>query len=59
MLFRMNRIGIVTDIEKDFLQVGLLVKDRDATIFFWLNDASVLSTDNNIQVYRFCRVQFM
>ncbi|XP_056016952.1 uncharacterized protein LOC125656535 [Ostrea edulis] len=56
--FRMNRIGIVADIEKAFLQVGLQVKDRDATRFFWLKDVNTRSIENNTQVYRFCRVPF-
>ena len=58
MRFRINRIGIVADIEKAFLQVGLQVQDRNATRFFWLKDVNIPSTDNNIQVYRFCRVPF-
>ena len=48
MRFRMNRIGIVADIEKAFLQVGLQAKDRDATRFFWLKDVNTQDIDNNI-----------
>lgn len=58
MRFRMNRIGIVANIEKAFLQVGLQVEDRNAIRFFWLKDTSLLSTDTNIEVNRFCRVRF-
>lgn len=54
MRLRMNSTGIVADIEKAFLQVGLQVKDLDATRIYWLKDASLLSIDDNyIQVYRF------
>ena len=38
MRFRLHKIGILSDIEKAFLQVGLLEKDRDVTSFLWLKD---------------------
>lgn len=56
--FRLKKIAIVADIEKAFLQVGLQEKDRDATRFFWLKDVNNPTVDNNVQVYRFCRVPF-
>ena len=56
--FRLRKVGIVADIEKAFLQIGLQEKDRDATRFFWLKDINTPILENNIQVYRFCRVPF-
>eukprot|EP00105_Crassostrea_gigas_P032401 XP_011455393.1 PREDICTED: uncharacterized protein LOC105347859 [Crassostrea gigas] len=56
--FRLKKIAIVADFEKAFLQVGLQEKDRDATRFFWLKDVNNPTVDNNVQVYRFCRVPF-
>ena len=49
---------MVADIEKTFLQIGLNENQRDVTRFFWLKNANDLNPDNNIQVYRFCRVPF-
>lgn len=56
--FRLNRIAIVADIEKAFLQVGLSENSRDVTRFLWLRDKGILSLENNTQEYRFCRVPF-
>ena len=56
--FRMNKIGIVSDIEKAFLQIGLQEDDRDVTRFLWLKDPSCPVEKNNIQIYRFCRIPF-
>ena len=56
--FRLSPIGIVSDIEKAFLSVGLQVKDRDTTRFLWLKNAQNSDTMNNLQVYRFCRIPF-
>ena len=36
--FRLYKIGIVSDIEKAFRQVGLQKSERDVTRFVWLND---------------------
>ncbi|XP_052778713.1 uncharacterized protein LOC128216176 [Mya arenaria] len=59
MRFRLHKIGIVADIEKAFLQIGLQKSQRDVTRFLWLKDISSPSTDPyNIQEYRFCRVPF-
>ncbi|CAF1104794.1 unnamed protein product [Didymodactylos carnosus] len=56
--FRLNEIAMVADIEKAFLQVGLQDADRDVTRFLWLKDPTILTSDNNLQIYRFTRVPF-
>ena len=57
--FRLPPIGVISDIEKAFLNVGLQAKDRDVTRFLWLNNTgSNLINDENLQVYRFCRIPF-
>ena len=56
--FCLNRISIVSDIEKAFLQIGLSEDAKDVTRFFWLKDKERLSLENNVQVYSFNRVPF-
>ena len=56
--FCLNKVAVVADIEKAFLQIGLNENAKDVTRFFWLKDITRLTTENNIQVYRFCRVPF-
>ena len=56
--FRTKRIGIIADIEKEFLQVGLHQKDCDITTLLWLKDINRKLTDNNIQICRFARLSF-
>ena len=56
--FCLNKIAVVSDIEKAFQQIGLKDNAKDATRFFWLKDKKILGTDNNIQPYRFCRPPF-
>ena len=56
--FRTNRIGIVADIEKAFLQVGLHEADRDVTRFLSWKDIHKPTTNNNLEVYRFTRLPF-
>ena len=56
--FRLNKVAVVADIEKAFLQIGLNKNARDVTRFFWLKDITHLTVENNIEVYRFCRVPF-
>ena len=53
--FRENRVVLVGDIEKAFLNVGVDKKDRDCLRFLWLANPPDLS---KIVVYRFCRVVF-
>ena len=56
--FRLNKTAIVADIEKAFLQIGLLEDAKDMTRFFWLKNKGRLTVENNVQVYRFNRVPF-
>ena len=49
---------MVADIEKAFLQIGQQAQAKDVTRFFWLKDKDKLGVENNIQMYRFCRVPF-
>ena len=54
--FRENKIALVGDIEKAFLNVAVDEKDRDSLRFLWVED--VRDHNLNIAVYRFCRVVF-
>ena len=56
--FRLSPIAVVGDIEKAFLSIGLQATDRDVTRFLWLKDPTVTNVENNVQIYRFCRVPF-
>lgn len=57
--FRLNKIGIVADIEKAFLQIGLQRNQRDVTRFLWLKNWENPSLNSeNIQEFKFCRVPF-
>lgn len=57
--FRVHEIGLVADIEKAFLQIGLHKDQLDVTRFVWFKDWKNPSMDpENIQEFRFCRVQF-
>ena len=57
--FRLHKNALVANIEKTFLQIGLTNDAKDVTRFFWLKNMDNLNTENNIQVYRFCRVPFV
>ncbi|VDL75199.1 unnamed protein product [Nippostrongylus brasiliensis] len=56
--FRIGSIGIISDIEKAFLQVRLHEKDRDATRCLWLHDHRLPPTRENTKTLRFTRVTF-
>ncbi|XP_065197781.1 uncharacterized protein LOC135829305 [Sycon ciliatum] len=56
--FRLHPIGIVSDVEKAFLQLGLSMTDRNVTRFLWLRDPTKPVTTANLVIYRFCRVPF-
>ena len=49
--FRTKRIGIIADIEKEFLQAGLHQKDCDIATLLWLKDINRKLTDNNICLF--------
>ncbi|XP_042899647.1 uncharacterized protein [Parasteatoda tepidariorum] len=51
MRFRTERIGVVSDIRKAFLQIGLTETDRNYLRFLWLSDTG-------LKIYRHCRVVF-
>ena len=53
--FRENRVVLVGDKEKAFLNVEVDVLDRDCLHFLWMEKPPDLS---HITVYRFCRVVF-
>ncbi len=53
--FRENRIALVGDIEKAFLNVSVDKSDRDCLRFLWLEKPPDMS---RIVIYRFCRVVF-
>ena len=56
---RCKKIGIVSDVEKAFLQVGLQEQDRDVTRFLWIADINKLRNINdNVEIYRFTRLPF-
>ena len=56
--FRTKRIGIIADIEKAFLQVGLHEQYRDVTRFLWIKDTKTKEINNNLETYRFTRIPF-
>ena len=58
LLFRLYKVALVSDIEKAFLQVGLIEESMDVIRFLWLKNRNTLKLENNIQEYRFCRVPF-
>ena len=56
--FRTKRIGIIADIEKTFLQVGLREQDRDIARFHWIKDTKTKEINNNSETYRFTITPF-
>ena len=56
--FRLEKVALLADLEKAFLQVGLQPSERDVTRSLWLKDPSKLELSGNIQIYRFARVPF-
>lgn len=56
--FRAGKIGIVGDVEKAFLQVGLQEEARDVTRFLWIKDITKEPTEENLLHLRFSRVPF-
>ena len=54
--FRVNRVALVADIEKAFLNVSVDKADRDCLRFLWPDDPNDNKSD--VSIYRFCRVVF-
>ena len=54
--FRENRIALIGDIEKAFLNIEICPTDRDCLRFLWFEDC--MKEDSEIIVYRFNRVVF-
>ena len=48
--FRTHKIGLASDIEKAFLQVGLQEMEFDITQFLWLKDLNIPQAESNIQI---------
>ena len=54
--FRQNPVGLVADIEKAFLMIGINKEDRNMLRFLWLKDAK--DPHSEILKLRFCRLVF-
>ena len=54
--FRVNKVALVADIEKAFLNVAVDRGDRDCLRFLWPDDPS--DSKSELSVYRFCREVF-
>ena len=54
--FRANRVGLVADIEKDFLMVEVSNKDRDMLRFLWFKNIEYHGPE--LVELRFCRLVF-
>ena len=54
--FRGNKIGLVSDIKKAFLNVGVQARDRDVLRFLWVDDINSVTPE--IIIRRFTRVIF-
>ena len=54
--FRLNRVGLVADIEKAFLMVGIDEVDRDMLRFLWFKDIN--EPNPKVVEFRFCRLVF-
>jgi hypothetical protein len=55
---RTNPFLVTADIEKAFLQIEIVPTDRDVLRFYWLRDTTNLTTEENVQIYRFARMPF-
>jgi len=48
----------LADVERAFLQIGIQEAERDVTRFLWLKHLDKPVDNDNVRVYRFCRVPF-
>ena len=58
LLFRTNKVALLADIEKAFLQIGLQDVDRDVTRFLWIRDLTNSVSSDNLIMFRFTKVLF-
>ncbi|CAL1285198.1 unnamed protein product [Larinioides sclopetarius] len=58
IFFRLNKIAVLSDIEKAFLQISLSEKDRDALRFIFTSENLTDCDIYPIEVYRFKRLPF-
>lgn len=56
--FRLHRYGVIADLEKAFLNIGLNTEDRDFTRLLWVKDVNLQATGDNLQVFRHTRIPF-
>ena len=56
MRFRAKKIGIIADVQKAFLAIGIDESQRDYLRFLWL--ANIADDNPEIVIYRFCSVVF-
>ena len=54
--FRENPVGLIAEIEKAFLRVGIAEKDRDMLRFLWFEN--IEHHDPELVKLRFCRLVF-
>ncbi|UYV78560.1 hypothetical protein LAZ67_16002002 [Cordylochernes scorpioides] len=52
--FRLNKIGVIADIEKAFLQISVAKEDRQVLRFLWWEDGK----QENLRIYQHKRVVF-
>ena len=61
-LFRADRIALIADIEKAFLQISISPKYRDYICFLWHDDIENINCENilnsNLVIYRLCCLLF-
>ncbi|XP_065665416.1 uncharacterized protein LOC136086850 [Hydra vulgaris] len=62
ILFRVNKIALIADIEKAFLNISISEKHRDFIRFLWYENINNLDIKNlknhKLETYRLCRVLF-
>ena len=54
--FRLNRVGLISDIEKAFLNISINPEQRNFLRFLWVDN--VESAEPKTEIYRFTRVVF-